>query len=334
MKKNYFLIGLILLLFIPLLFYLNKNYTETKTMFYMDSVITVKVTGKSKASLKKVLDEVDLIYETYHKLTDRFNEYPEINNIYYINNHPDEWIKVEKNLLDLIEYGKLAYEISFGKFNIALGSVIDEWRSYRLSGEGVPSFNELKEKDKYTSIQNILINKEESSVLIKKGTKIDLGGIAKGYVTEVVSKYLENNGFSNYLINAGGNIKVGLGPRKNNTWRVGIEEPVKDDRGIYKILNVKNVAVVTSGGYERFYEYDGKIYHHIINPDTLYPSKYMKSVTIITPDSAYADILSTTLFNMSVEEGMEFIKMCDDVEAIWYVDKDNIYYSEGIDKYE
>ena len=104
------------------------------------------------------------------------------------------------------------------------------------------------------------------------------------------------NGFSNYLINAGGNIKGWTWSKKKNTWRVGIEEvAVKDDRGIYKILNVKNVAVVTSGGYERFYEYDGKIYHHIIDPNTLYPSEYMKSVTIITPDSAYADILSTTL---------------------------------------
>ena len=334
MKKNYFLIGLILLLFIPLLFYLNKNYTETKTMFYMDSVITVKVTGKSKASLKKVLDEVDLIYETYHKLTDRFNEYPEINNIYYINNHPDEWIKVEKNLLDLIEYGKLAYEISFGKFNIALGSVIDVWHEYRTKEEGLPTSNELEEANKYTSIDNIEIDEENKRIKIKEGTVLDLGGIAKGYATEVVSQHLESKDVTKYLINAGGNIKVGLGPRENNTWRVGIEEPVKDDRGIYKILNVKNVAVVTSGGYERFYEYGGKIYHHIINPGTLYPSKYMKSVTIITPDSAYADILSTTLFNMSVEEGMEFIKMRDDVEAIWYVDKDNIYYSEGIDKYE
>jgi len=144
--------------------------------------------------------------------------------------------------------------------------------------------------------------------------------------------YLKEQGFNKFLIYAGGNVLVG-DHYKNDVYKIGIENPTKSG-DIYKIVKSNNMAVVTSGGYERFYEYEGNIYHHIIDPNTLMPPNYMKSVTVITNDSALGDALSTTLFLMSIEEGKEYIKQFNNVEAIWYTNDNTIIKSDGFDKYE
>ena len=151
-----------------------------------------------------------------------------------------------------------------------------------------------------------------------------MGAITKGYVTEKVGKYLEDNGINYYLINAGGNVKVG----KSNKgyYNIGIASPISDET--FEIVKDENISVVTSGGYERFYEYDGVKYHHIINPNTKYPADYMKSVTVIGKDSGLCDILSTTLFLMDIDEGKEFIKDYD-VKVIWFTNDDEIIKSDN-----
>ena len=118
---------------------------------------------------------------------------------------------------------------------------------------------------------------------------------------------------------------------KSDGYAVGIEEPFNTSK-IYKVLHVENESVVTSGSYQRYYEYNGKNYNHIINPKTLFPDNYTKSVTVITKDSKKADILSTYLFLLPIDDGLEYVNNLDDVEAIWY--SDEIYYSNGFDKYE
>ena len=145
-----------------------------------------------------------------------------------------------------------------------------------------------------------------------------------------MGEYLENEGINKYLINAGGNVKVGSS-YKSDGYAVGIEEPFNTSK-IYKVLHVENESVVTSGSYQRYYEYNGKNYNHIINPKTLFPDNYTKSVTVITKDSKKADILSTYLFLLPIDDGLEYVNNLDDVEAIWY--SDEIYYSNGFDKYE
>ena len=116
-----------------------------------------------------------------------------------------------------------------------------------------------------------------------------------------------------YIINAGGNVVVG---KKNPYYKIGIED-ADNTSNIIDVVNKNNVCVVTSGGYRRFYTYNGKKYHHIIDPNTNFPTEYMKSVTIISSDCTLADALSTTLFLMDIESGKEFIKKYD-VDVIWY----------------
>ena len=171
----------------------------------------------------------------------------------------------------------------------------------------------------------------EDNKILNNHPNLDLGAISKGYTTEVVGKYLESIGIDEYLINAGGNVKVGSNYKKKN-YSIGIQSPIKGE-DLMSVIKGNNISVVTSGGYERNYEYNGITYHHIIDPDTLYPSNNMKSVTVVTKDSALGDILSTTLFLSSVEEGQEIIKNYD-CEAIWYTNDNKIIRSENFNKYE
>lgn len=198
---------------------------------------------------------------------------------------------------------------------------------YRDEGSDIPQLFELMTSGSI-DINDVYL--EGNEYMRKSDVKLDLGSYAKGYVTEIVGEYLENEGINKYLINAGGNVKVGSS-YKSDGYAVGIEEPFNTSK-IYKVLHVENESVVTSGSYQRYYEYNGKNYNHIINPKTLFPDNYTKSVTVITKDSKKADILSTYLFLLPIDDGLEYVNNLDDVEAIWY--SDEIYYSNGFDKYE
>ncbi|NLL44575.1 MAG: FAD:protein FMN transferase [Mollicutes bacterium] len=330
--KGYFLLLIITILLIIMIITSDKQLNEySHNLFYMDTYINVKVYSNNKIKAKKVLNEVEKIYEKYHQLTDRYHAYDNIKNIYYINNNTDniETITIEKELYDIIKYGIDFYEKSNGLLNINIGNVIDVWKKYRESKNGVPTYEELKSSGSINVSDIVLLDNNQ---ILNNHPNIDLGAIAKGYVTQIVGNYLKEQGFNKFLIYAGGNVLVG-DHYKNDVYKIGIENPTKSG-DIYKIVKSNNMAVVTSGGYERFYEYEGNIYHHIIDPNTLMPPNYMKSVTVITNDSALGDALSTTLFLMSIEEGKEYIKQFNNVEAIWYTNDNTIIKSDGFDKYE
>lgn len=308
----------------------KKNILQeySKNMFYMDTYINVRIYSNDSKKANNALNEIDKLYLDYHKLVDRYNKYDDLENIYTINNNTSnkEYLDIDKRLYDLIEYGINAYEKTNGLININMGDVIDIWKLYRDKGTGIPSnyeFNNI----------NIDINKIvlRDGKILNNNPNIDLGSIAKGYVSYEVSKYLESIGFDKYLINAGGNVIVG-NHYNNSEYKIGIEDPTNSN-DIYEIIKGNNICITTSGDYQRYYEFDGVKYHHIIDPNTLYPSNYMKSVTVITKDGALGDMLSTALFLMSVEDGKEFIKNYE-VEAIWYTLDSKVIKSEGFDKYE
>ena len=277
----------ILLLMCILLLTGCKNNMYKKTMFYMDTYIEVKIYDIFKNKSNELFENIDNIYSEYHKLTDRYNSYDDLINIYYLNNRLDvnESIEISSKLSDVINYGIDAYNSTNGYVNIALGNVIDVWNKYRKEGKEVPKMYELTSLD----IDINDINLKDNKYLKKKDVKLDLGSYAKGYVTEIVAKYLEDNDCNKYLINAGGNVRVGKS-YKSDKFIVGLEEPFNTSN-IYDTLSVENTSVVTSGSYQRYYKVDGIIYNHIINPKTLFPDNYTKSVTVITKDSGYADVL-------------------------------------------
>lgn len=285
----------------------------TKNLFYMDTLINIKI---YETDIKKVDDAIiyiDNLYKKYDEITNFYNENSELSKL-----NKSKQLTISNELYDLIEIGIEYYNKSNGLFNINMGGVSKIWHNFRENPTNLPT----EQLNIDISIDNIKLL--DNNTIINNGFSIDLGALVKGYVTELAGNYLEENGLNNYIINAGGNVKVGKSHKGYYT--IGIANPNKNE----SIMTVKgeNISVVTSGGYERFYEYNGIFYHHIIDPNTRYPANYMKSITVIGKDSGLCDILSTTLFLMDIEKGKEFIKDYD-VSVIWYTLDDEIIKSEG-----
>lgn len=327
MKKKILITILTLLLITLILTLVNISTYKTyqRNYFYMDTYIDVKInTTKNKKEANKILDDIDYIYKTYHNLTDRYNKYDNIVNIYYLNEVLEDNTKIEidPRLSDIINIGIEYYDKTNGLFNIASGNLTEVWKEFINNCDTLPSNKDLEVN---TSINDISL--ENNNYQKQNNVKLDLGAIAKGYTTEIVGKYLEDNNITSYIINAGGNVKTGI-PYNKDTYTVGITDPLNTSN-IFIKLNIKNTSVVTSGDYQRYCILDNQNYNHIINPITKYPSNYAKSVSVITKDSTLADIYSTYLFLLPIEEGKKIIDNTEDIEAVWYVDKDNIIKSRG-----
>lgn len=330
MKKIFKLILVFIiamLLCFLLYFCFNKKDEYTKNIYYMDTYIYVKIYEKNKNTAEDILDEVEKIYKEYHELTDRYNHHDGILNVYdiYNNNLDSETLTLDEKLYEILEFSDI-WNKKYYKLNIEMGNIIDIWKKYRDEKTGIPTLSELKDNSNYVDL--ILLGNNK---ILNNHPNLDLGSIAKGYATEKVGEYLESVGINEYLINAGGNVKVGKSYNKDY-YKIGVQSPIASDE-LLTIVKGNNISVVTSGGYERNYIYNGKEYHHIIDPENLFPSEYVKGVTVISKDSSIGDVLSTILFLMSVEEGQEFIKEYD-VEAIWYTNDNKIIRSEGFSNYE
>lgn len=300
----------------------NKEYS--KNMFYMDTLINVRLYNIESKKAKNAYIEIENILKKYQSLTDKYDENSEL---YMINNNylEIESLKIDPLLYDIIEYSLEWNSKSNGLLNINIGNITDIWKKYRENQSGIPDINELKN-------QNIDINEIvlKDNRIMNNDLNIDLGAIVKGYATKEIGIYLENEGIDYYLINAGGNVRVGNSNK--DYYKVGIASPNSENE-LISTVKVNNKSIVTSGGYERFYEYDGVKYNHIIDPNTLFPANNMKSVTVIGDDTAMCDALSTILFLMDIESGKEFIKDYD-VEVLWYTNNDEIIKSEGFNIYE
>ena len=271
------------------------------------------------------------ILEEYHKLFDIYHEYNGIVNLATINkNAGKEAMTVDAKLVAFLKYAKEIYSLTNGETNVMLGPVLKLWHDARTSKDYIPTMESLQNAYKYSSIDLLEIDDVNNTVRIKDANgRIDVGALGKGYATERVAEYLESIGCTSYVLNFGGNLRV-IGTRLDGTgWNTGVTNPFGDTQfSLY--LNIKDTACVTSGDYERYFVYEGKKYHHIIDKDTLMPAEYFSSITILTKDSGLADALSTALFTMSYEEGVALINSLEDVEAIWIFRDKTIKYTDGV----
>jgi thiamine biosynthesis lipoprotein len=279
------------------------------------------------------------ILKEYHQLFDIYYEYSGVVNLKTLNeNAGGEAMVVDSKLIDFLLYAKELYTLTNGEMNIMMGSVLKLWHDCREkagddpSNAHIPTEYQLTKASLSTSISSLEIDVENSTVRISDpDASIDVGALGKGYATEKAAQYLQDNGADSYVLNIGGNIRIVGSKPDGSGWKTGIKNP-EDTSTFASYIMLANTSCVTSGNYERYFTVDGKRYHHIIDKDTLMPSSYFSSVTIITSDSGLADALSTALFAMSYEEGLTLVENIGEVDVLWITTDGTQYMTNGFSK--
>ncbi len=229
----------------------------------------------------------------------------------------------------ILERAMEIYDRTEGRFDFTIYPLMQLWGF--TSGEyHVPSAEELEEA--LPLVDASRVRTDGDTVTLGKGQEIDFGGIAKGYTSDRVMEIFREYGISSGIVSLGGNVQV-LDTKTDGTkWRIGIRNPIAGGEGIIASVQVENQAVITSGGYERYFEEDGNTYIHILNPETGYPADSgLLSVTVISPDGMLADALSTSLYLMGAEGAADFWREQGDAfELVLVDDQKNIYVTEGM----
>ena len=320
-----------------------KKYTEYY-LDYFDTATTVIGYAESEAEFRTVTSVVRQMLDKYHKFYDIYNSYEGITNIADINSlhggvHRTH--SVSSEIIDLLKYSKEMYSLTDGEVNIAMGSVLSLWHTARENAISnpdtakAPDASLLENAAKHANIEDVIIDEDNMTVyLADPEMTLDVGAIAKGFAAERIARELSAGGISGYILNLGGNVKA-IGKKPDGSdWIAGITDPDAPESNNYKAyVSVSDKALVTSGSYQRFYSVGDVTYHHVIDKDTLYPSSYFKSVSVLCNDSGLADALSTALFNMSYEDGLALLKTIDGAEAMWIYSDAKTAYSPGFESY-
>jgi len=303
----------------------EKKRYEAEFLKLFDTVTQVIGYAESEEAFNEQVGRIYDDLEEYHQLYDIYNNYDGIANVKTINDNAGiAPVKVDRKIIDLLLFSRELYGKTQGKVNIAYGAVLRIWHDYREAGiedpekAELPDMDQLREAALHTDINQVVIDEANATVyLADPEMRLDVGAIAKGYATEQVARAAEKNGFVNVLISVGGNVRA-IGAREDGAlWKVGVQNPFDENGDDISRIGLKDSALVTSGVYERFYTVNGRQYHHIIDPDTLYPADYFEALSVLCSDSGMADALSTALFNMPFEQGLELTESLPDTEALW-----------------
>ena len=289
--------------------------------FAMDTVMTINAYGsKSESAVKAAQNEINRL----DKLLSVQNENSEI---FKLNQSKE--MTVSEDTLTLITRSKEIYTLTDGAFDISCEPLTREWGFYSGLENKVPSQKAIE-----TALEGVgaeHINIENSTVTLDENTSLDLGGIAKGYASQKAAEILKEYGVTSALMSLGGNVRAVGSKPDGESWSVAVTDPDDNSKSI-GTLKISDKAVVTSGGYQRYFEENGQIYHHIIDTKSGYPADSgLKSVTIVSDDDTLADALSTALFVMGLEKSEQFYcKNSSLFGAVFITDSNEIYITDNL----
>ncbi len=300
----------------------------SRTEFLMDTVMTIKLYDKTD---EKVLDKV---FERLEEIESRMSVTIENSDISKINENAGiKPVTVNEDTYFVIKEAKHYAEISHGAYDPTIGPLVDLWNI--VSGErerdSIPTNEEINEKKSYVNYKNLELLDNNQVFLKDKNMKINLGGIVKGYAADEVKRVLTENGVNAAIIDLGGNVFAHGEKVDGSSWKIGIQNPLEFTGSYLGIIQVIDKSIVTSGDYERFFEYKGKRYHHILDAKTGYPSENeLTGVSIISQRSIDGDALSTTLFVLGLDRGMELVNSLENVEAIFVLKDKSVYLTDNL----
>lgn len=312
----------------------TKQYNATFLTLF-DTVTTIVGKAESEDSFRATAQTIHDELLVYHQLFDVYHEYDGINNLKTVNDNAGvSPVEVDRAIIDLLLDCREFYTALHGRVNVAMGSVLHLWHEARSDGiddplnAHLPDLTQLQAASAHTSWDDVIIDETASTVYLADPLlRLDVGAVAKGWAVARVAETAPGG----LLISVGGNV-CATGPKDTagSPWVIGIQDPDKGDAYLHSIC-LTNGSVVTSGDYQRTYWVDGTAYHHIIDPDTLFPATYWRSVTIVCADSGAADALSTALFLLDREQGEELLALFG-AEAMWVGADGEIHYTPGFEK--
>ena len=318
---------------LPLLSGCGTNTTGnaiSKSGFYFNTVIQVTLYDSSKESALEGCFDLAAEYEGY------FSNTVADSDISQINENAGTPVTVHDETIELLNRAIYYGDLSGGKFDVTLGNLSDLWdfSTKALIDEAdasmIPSDDEIHALLPAIDYHSIQISGNEVT-LTDPDAKIDLGGIAKGYIADKMKAYLNDQGVTSGYINLGGNV-LALGAKPDaSTYKIGIQKPFAESGESIAAVEITDQTVVSSGVYERCFTVDGTLYHHLLDVTTGYPyNNGLLGITIITDESVDGDGLSTTCFALGLEDGMALVESLPDTEAIFITDDYKLHVSSGM----
>ncbi len=326
-KLNILLIVIIIVSIIPLTACVKDNVQPiSKTEYMLGTICTITVYDNKPES---VIDKA-------------FARIKEIENKMSVNKSGTEldavadaagknFVKVSKDTFYVLKKGKYYSAQSSGAFDITVGPLVKLW-GIGTDNARLPSQSEIDEKKSLINYKDLLLDEKDNKVMLKRqGMSLDLGGIAKGYSADEAARILKENGVKHAIVNLGGNILAINTNTNGKPWNIGVQDPFKTRGDSVGELEVTNKTVVTSGIYERYFEKNGKKYHHILNPFTGYPmDNNLASVTLVTDVSIDADAMTKNIFYLGVDKGMNYVNKKNGLQAIFITKDKKVYITDGL----
>ncbi|MBW7843548.1 MAG: FAD:protein FMN transferase [Ignavibacterium sp.] len=329
-KKNFIYsiswIVLSIVLFLIGFFIARNSSDEIKTIkrtqILLGTVVEIQVRD---ADDKKAEDAISKAFAEMKRIEDLFTTFDNKSPVSRINNSADTIINVESEIYNLIVLCDSITKLSNGCFDVSLNNIIRVW-GFDSDNRHIPEASVIDSALKLSGWKDVKLF-GENKIFKQRKVELNFGAIAKGYAVDKAINILRKSGIKQALVNAGGEVSV-IG----NNWIVGIQHP-DEINSIIKRIKLNGYTVATSGDYEQYFEVDGVRYHHILDPETGYPSKGLQSVTIINKSNAFADALATAVFVMGEEKGMKLIESLDDTEVMIIDERGRISYSTGFENY-
>lgn len=300
---------------------------QSKSEFILDTIINISVYEGPKLeeedwnSIFALVRNVDFTMSSHRK----DSEISKINLM-----AGKEKVEISEDTYKVLLESIRVAELCDGSFDPTIGALSTLW-AIGTENERIPENEELEEAKKKVSYKSLILGKEEKNGQIiytafvdTEGISVDVGGIAKGYSADLVKEYLEKIGVKRAILDFGGNIQLIGQKSEDKKWYIGLQNPFNDRGEPYAGLEVADETVVTSGDYERFFEKDGKRYHHIIDPKTALPTdNELRSVSIITKSSMTADAYSTACMVLGLEKGKKLVENTEGLEAVFILKNGN-----------
>ncbi len=304
-KRKKIVAALVLATILVILTYIFNNYLFqqeplVKNGFYFNTIIAIQLNDSHDESLIDTCFDMANTYEHYFSRTLKGSD------IYNINHANGAPVEIHDETAELIRYGIAFGDLSGGVFDISIGALTDLWDIPNNNGT-IPAQSQIDAALATVDYRQITVD-GNTVTLGNPDAALDLGGIAKGYVADRMREYLNANGACEGFINLGGNVLT-LGQKANDEpYHIGIRKPFGEDGETITAVDVTDRSIVTSGRYERYFEKDGHIYHHILDPKNGYPyDNGLNGVTILSDSSMAGDALSTICFALGQEKGTEFL---------------------------